>query len=392
MEVYCKMTLIEILSERQHSWKSGKYYADVLRKVDKGEYGEKGEYDPNTPSGYGRNALHLAVIFGCEIELFKAILSKITNVNAVDNDNNTALMYACNEHKNCGDGDGMYCRKKTTNKNFYGEQETLSLKDSLQHTLVIFKSLMQHKDIDVNIQSTGSSSRQQTALMFAFKTYGYESQNPYGKEKRETGRQILLELVKKSDCELFGGYQSGLTKKVLGFNALHFAVFYGCDTKVFDMILGKIKNVNQPTKDTKPEYIKDGKYIKDSNETALHLISMKRYSGDKTENVQYMLKKLLNHPKINVNAADEGRTALYYAIQAENLATVKLLIEKGIDYTISANEGKYKGMSAMEMAFKVARTTGNKRNYDIAYYLSGYIEKQGCCANGSLQACRKFKF
>lgn len=387
MEVYCKMTLIKILSERQHSWKSGKDYADVLEKV------KKGEYDPNTPDKYGRNALHFAAIIGCEIELFKAILSKITNVNAVDNDNKTALMYACNEKSSCGSGDGWYCKTKKIVTNSRRQEKTLSLKDSLNNTLEMVKSLMQHKDIDANIQSTDASSRQQTALMFAFKTYGYESQNPYGKEKRETGRQILLELVKKSDCELFGGYQSGLTKSVLGFNVLHFAVFYGCHTDVFDIILAKIKDVNQPTKDTtKPEYIKDGKYIKDSNETALHLISMKRYSGDKTENVQYMLKKLLKHPKINVNADDNGRTALYYAIQAENLATVKLLIENGIDYTISANEGKYKGMSAMEMAFKVARTTGNKRNYNIAYYLSGYIEKQGCCANGSLQACRKLKF
>lgn len=389
MEVYCKMTLIEILSERQHSWKSGKNYADVLQKV------KDEKYNPNTPNKYGRNALHLAVIVGCEIELFKAILSKITNVNAVDNDNNTALMYACAEHENCGDGDGRYCRKKTKPKeqqNFYDEQEMLSLKYSLNNTLEMVKSLMQHKDIDANIQSKDSYSRQQTALMFAFKTYGDASR--YDDTKGKTGKQILLELVKKSNCELFGGYQSGLNKSEMGFNALHFAVFYGCDTEVFDKILGKIKNVNQPTKDTKPEYIKDGKYIKDSNETALHLISMKRISSNKIymNNVQYMLKKLLNHPKINVNAADEGRTALYYAIQAENLATVKLLIEKGIDYTISANEGKYKGMSAMEMAFKVARTTGNKRNYDIAYYLSGYIEKQGCCANGSLQACRKLKF
>ena len=182
MEVYCKMTLIEILSERQHSWKSGKYYADVLRKV------KDEKYDPNTvDKDTNNNALHLAVIFGCEIELFKAILSKINDVNAVNNDNITALMYACTEHQKCANG-GMYCRKKTTNKNFYGEQETLSLKDSLDHTLEIFNSLMQHKDIDVNIQSTGSYSRQQTALMFAFKTYGDASR--YNDTKGKTGKQI----------------------------------------------------------------------------------------------------------------------------------------------------------------------------------------------------------
>lgn len=362
------MTLLEILTKREHSWKSGKEYADVLEKV------KNGEYDPNKVDDYGNNALHLAAWFGCEIELFKAILSKIKNVNAMNKDSLTALMIACDRHSPCRNDYNWYCKEKKRGK----DSIKLPLKNSLQNTLDMVKSLIEHKDIDADIQSENDKYGQQTALMFAFKFYGYQSHNQYANEvKREMAKQILIELLKKSNCELFGGddsrlYENVLGRTVLGFNALHFAVFYGCHTDVFDEILGKIKDVNQPTKDRK--------------ETALHLISMKE-DDDRPDNVKYMLKKLLEHPKIKINEDDNGRTALYYAIRAQNLATITLLMENGIDYTKTYNK-----MSAMKMAFTIAQRTRDRLSIKILHYLFDYIEKQGCCANGSLQACRKLKF
>jgi len=55
--------------------------------------------DPNEVDEYGWNALHRAAWKGCRLPLFHRILGMIHNVNAVDNDGTTALMFAAgNNH------------------------------------------------------------------------------------------------------------------------------------------------------------------------------------------------------------------------------------------------------------------------------------------------------
>ena len=50
--------------------------------------------DPNEVDEYGRNALYVAAWKGCRLPLFHRILGMIHNVNAVNNNGWTALMYA----------------------------------------------------------------------------------------------------------------------------------------------------------------------------------------------------------------------------------------------------------------------------------------------------------
>ena len=72
--------------------------------------------DPNEADGDGRNALHMAAWKGCRLPLFHRILGMIHNVNAVTNNHGmTALMYA-------------------------------------QNNLDMVVPLMNHREIDVNVQ------------------------------------------------------------------------------------------------------------------------------------------------------------------------------------------------------------------------------------------------
>ena len=73
--------------------------------------------DPNKVLTYGINALHVAAEKGCNLHLFRRILGMINNVNATDNGGLTALMYAVQKKR-----------------------------------LDMVVLLMNHKDIDVNIQ------------------------------------------------------------------------------------------------------------------------------------------------------------------------------------------------------------------------------------------------
>jgi E3 ubiquitin-protein ligase mind-bomb len=53
-----------------------------------------GGVDPNVVDGSGMNALHRAAWKGCRPPLFQRLVARIHDVNTVDNDGWTALMYA----------------------------------------------------------------------------------------------------------------------------------------------------------------------------------------------------------------------------------------------------------------------------------------------------------
>lgn len=383
------MSLIQMIIDGNYSWAvGGDLYKKVLKLTKENTY-ENGKYDPNKMEKYDfnttRNALHFAVVYGCEIELFDLILSKIKDVNAVDEHGLTALMMRVE-------------RVKLTD-------HLTSFPAAMENVLAMFKSLLKHPEIKPNMISneTGGHSVNQTALMFAIKKYGptYRYSQPnFADHKiktkdsldaiRNTGENIILELIKKSDLSIYGGYTQtpgGERSRWLGFNALHHVIYYGCSEKVFDVILAKIKeqdmDVNTPTEQQNDKY----DYNK---ETPLMLAIGHNYYDKRRKFVpdasskmyKYMITKLLGDENIDLNAVDgKGRTALYHAVRHKDLEDVKLLLATGkVDYTIKPKNG----FTPLELAFR-------SKYSHIVTVLSDYINKQGCCANPSLKVCERLK-
>eukprot|EP00505_MAST-04D_sp_SCG-Rhode-Island_P003119 Stramenopile-MAST_4_protein_3119 len=55
--------------------------------------------DPNEVDGNGRNALHMAAVYGCRPPLFQRVVARIHDVNTVNNGGRTALMYAAENNQ-----------------------------------------------------------------------------------------------------------------------------------------------------------------------------------------------------------------------------------------------------------------------------------------------------
>ena len=323
--------------------------------------------DPNEILTYGINALHVAAQNGCNLHLFGRILGMINNVNAADNGGVTALMYAVQKKR-----------------------------------LDMVVLLMNHKDIDVNIQEKHynmtalhkaieanysdivtqliNDDRVDTSLRNGFNKTPLEvacdlrrikcakilREHKYKKNiikiqeeikrdheqarkkaarKKYQGKKAPLCAALKEKDEvaveaLLDGKADPNEVGKYGTNALHVAAWKGCRLSLFRRILGMIDNVNKG----------DGW----NNSTALMHATL-------SKNLD-MVASLMKHPGIDVNVQDsDNNTALHRAIKRRCYAIVAYLLSDDRVDTSLKNKDNY---TPLKLAIVTSYLTTSERiNY-----------------------------
>lgn len=366
------MELIRKLIQQRDCWKTGENYEDVLEKVKNNKNDPKWDpnvkYQNNTYFGEydieGMTPYHLAAYAGCEIELFQAILEKVTDVNDERN-TETALMLVCQ-------------RPKSQHRNDYWQVGTY------QNALQMIEILLAHKSIDVNKRDQYGNN----ALMHAIMIFGsasrkapedFKSKKYKNKilEERKIGIEIMNAFFKNKD---FMPAVMNNTNQ----NLLHLAALHGCEPDTFEAILKKVV----PTKDSY------------GNTALMQLVTVekKKTVTDPWTNVDYMMKEM---SKIDPNAINNsGETALVRAVRQKNAKTVELLLKytTEIDATIPY---QYKG-PVTPREKKILEIYNNKtaveiakidKQHEILRIIADYQTKLACKCS-KLQACAmpRFKF
>jgi len=131
------------------------------------------------------------------------------------------------------------------------------------------------------------------------------------------GINIPFELMSRRDGNTGTPLHASVNRLVNGRIALHTIVRYGGSTKVLSAILDKTFNVNMPTNTQLDNANRTVDSWLDKHTRALMIAAQYKDTwGKRRANV---LKVLVEHPDININAQDDrGLTALHYAINKKN--------------------------------------------------------------------------
>ena len=357
-----------------YGWKSynRSMYEKTLKAVKDCDVG----FDPNkgvTGRLYFKNenlqdmyAIHLVAYLGCEIELFKAILDKVTDVNVKGNfKEQTALMFVCQRPK--------------------------ADMDTYQNANAMVKLLLDHKDIDINEQDRDGN----TAIMHALMAFGSGSRKKLRKwsskklteeestEWRKNGVEIMNKILNHTSF-------NWATVNNEGQNLLHIAALHGCEPETFENIIVKTGVSNDNDGDLLMILVK----VVKTNDAS----DPRKEVTDPWPNVEYMMKTLLEKGT-NPNKISKGYTPLILAVQRHNANTVELLLKHttAVDVTIPFNPptDKLPGFEQRALRKYMNKTAAEiaqiDRQYDILKFIVDYQTKLACqCSN--LAACKKFKF
>lgn len=327
------MTIYAVVNNQNACWPEHHRYQEVIQMVEDGKEG----FDPNSHKYQERytrmNAFLMAAYRGCGIELFKAMLKKVKEVNeetggGVGRENYTALMWACRRPK------------QSSNIKY------------IKNALDMVEILLQHEDIIINHPDMDGNR----AIMHTIMTFGSASRkkaNDEILEQRNIGVEIMNAFFNHRDIYY------GINKQKQ--DLLHIAALHGCEPKTFDTICTKFTSL--------PD-----KY---GNTALMHLVTVKKTITvtDPWPNVEHMMKKLLTTIDPN-RKNNQDKTALIIAVEQNNTKMVKLLLKytTDIDPTIQYND-----KTALQIAMS------NEQD-DIVKIIIDYQTKLACqCSD--LQAC-----
>lgn len=304
--------------------------------------------DPNEVLTYGINALHVAAEHGCNLHLFGRILGMINNVNAADNGGVTALMYAVQKKRL--DMVVLLMNHKDIDVNIQEKHyNTTALHKAIEANYSdIVTQLINDDRVDTSLRNGFNKTPLDVArdlrrikcakilrehkfkkniikIQEEIKRDHEQARKKAARKKYQRKKAPLCAALKEKDevaVEALLDDKADPNKvNEYGCNALHVAAWKGCRLPLFRRILGMIDNVNEG----------DGF----NNFTALIHATMSNHLD--------MVVSLMKHPGIDVNGQDNSLnyTALHWAIKKRCYTIVtQLLSDDRVDTSLK-NKDNY---------------------------------------------------
>jgi ankyrin repeat protein len=301
--------------------------------------------DPNEVLTYGINALHVAAEKGCSLPLFGRILGMINNVNAADNCGVTALMYAVQKKRL--DMVVLLMNHKDIDVNIQEKHyNTTALHKAIEANYSdIVTQLINDDRVDTSLRNGFNKTPLDVARDLRrikcakilrehkFKKNIIKIQDEIERDHEQARKKAAMKKYQRKKAPLCAALKEKDEVAVealldgkadpnevneYGFNALHVAAWKGCRLPLFRRILGMIRNVN--------------KGDSWNNSTALMHAALSNHLD--------MVVSLMNHPGIDVNVQDrDNNTALHKAIKKRCYAIVaQLLSDDRVDTSLKNKE------------------------------------------------------
>ena len=292
--------------------------------------------DPNEVDQERWNALHTAAEVGCRLPLFNRILGMIHNVNASSWAGMTALMYAV--ARNHMDMVVSLMNHPGINVNAQNRYNRTALHHAVRNILpTMVAQLLSDDRVDTSLKDyhgTPLDYAIKRKLVDIIKLFEDRMSPLEIARAKYQGKAPLVQALLEEDEDaaeaLLDDGEDPNEVDEEGVNALQVAAWKGCRLPLFNRILSMIDDVN----------VDVGK----QGATGLIIAAGNGHLD--------IVKALMNHPRINVNAADSinGYTALHWAVEKERITIVAQLLS---DRRVNINPKGKKNITPLRIAIKL---------------------------------------